>query len=600
MKQNLRASDARPSNFILLALMLAASVICLTAATTAAAQKQPRCAASRRPVKAAPQPAWWKRAVFYEIYPRSFQDSDGDGVGDLNGITSRLDHLAALGVDAIWITPFYPSPQVDFGYDVSDYENVDPQFGTLKDFDRLVAAAHRRKIKVVIDFVLNHTSDQHPFFVESRSSRTNPKRDWYIWRDPKPDGGRPNNWSSSFGPVAWTLDEKTGQYYYHYFYTQQPELNWRNPKVERRMLETVRFWLGRGADGFRLDAVNYLYEDPQLRDNPVLKELRFGSTTEYEQEKKYNRDLPEVQDAMVRLRAFNDSVNRESVLIGEAYVPKWEELMRYYGPSDNGVHLPFNFFLVMEPARTQLKAQVFRDVIAASERALAGRWTTYVLSNHDIPRAYDRLGDGKNNEQIAKLLAVMLLTLRGSPFLYYGEEIGMVTTEPKTVEEVRDPVGRRYWPLRKGRDGERTPMQWDATAHAGFTKGTPWLPVPPSARTRNVAAQANDTASLLNFYRQMIRLRRQSPALLDGDYRSVGTDPHVYAYLRRVEGQTMLVALNMSNESRTLPLDDAAVGKAAKLRLRLSNAARSQAEKLDGSELRLAPFEAVVLELTTK
>ncbi|HEY0100419.1 MAG TPA: alpha-amylase family glycosyl hydrolase [Pyrinomonadaceae bacterium] len=599
MKQNLRTFNCS-FNLISLLLLLTAFVLCSALAAPAAtpsqqSQRAGRSANARRTVRGA-QPEWWKRAVFYEIYPRSFKDSDGDGIGDLNGITSKLDHLAALGVDAIWITPFYPSPQVDFGYDVSDYENVDPQFGTLRDFDRLVAAAHKRKIKVVIDFVLNHTSDQHPFFIESRSSRTSAKRDWYIWHDPKPGGGRPNNWSSSFGPVAWTLDERTGQYYYHYFYTQQPELNWRNPEVERRMLETVRFWLRRGADGFRLDAVNYLYEDPQLRDNPVLKELRFGSTTEYEQEKKYNRDLPEVQDAMVRLRAFNDSVNPESVLIGEAYVPKWEELMRYYGPSNNGVHLPFNFFLVMEPARTQLKASVFRDVIAASERALAGRWTTYVLSNHDIPRAYDRLGDGQHNDQIAKLLATMLLTLRGSPFLYYGEEIGMLTTEPKTVEEVRDPVGRRYWPLRKGRDGERTPMQWDATAHAGFTTGVPWLPVPPSARTRNVVAQTADGSSLLNFYKQLIRLRRRSPALLDGDYRSIGADPHVYAYLRRAPGQTVLVALNMSADNRTFQLGDAAPAKASALRVRLSNAART-GERISGRELRLAPFEAVVLEL---
>ncbi len=602
MMQSLRAAR-RPFNVISPALLLSAFVLCFGNVTAVAASPSKFTAGgtrASRPATQAAAPAWWKRAVFYEIYPRSFKDSNGDGVGDLNGITAKLDHLAALGVDAIWVTPFYPSPQVDFGYDVSDYENVDPQFGTLADFDRLVAAAHKRKIKVVIDFVLNHTSDQHPFFVESRSSRTNPKRDWYIWRDPKPGGGLPNNWSSSFGPVAWTLDERTGQYYYHYFYTQQPELNWRNPEVERRMLETVRFWLKRGADGFRLDAVNYLYEDPSLRDNPVLPELRFGSTTEREQEKKYNRDLPEVQDAMVRLRAFNDSVNRESVLIGEAYVPKWEELMRYYGPADNGVHLPFNFFLVMEPARTQLKAQVFRDVIAASERALKGRWTTYVLSNHDIPRAYDRLGDGRNNDRIAKLLAVMLLTLRGSPFLYYGEEIGMVTTDPKTVEEVRDPVGRRYWPLRKGRDGERTPMQWDASAHAGFTTGTPWLPVPPSVRTTNVSAQAADASSLLNFYKRMIRLRRQSPALLDGDYAAVGSDPHVYAYLRRAGGQTMLVALNMSAEPRTLALDDAALGKTpAPLRVRLSNLPRA-AERVAGRALQLAPYEAIVLELTTR
>ncbi|MFL6257751.1 MAG: alpha-glucosidase [Pyrinomonadaceae bacterium] len=532
---------------------------------------------------------WWKHAVFYEIYPRSFKDSDGDGIGDLNGITSKLDYLAALGVDAVWITPFYPSPQVDFGYDVSDYESVDPQFGTLADFDRLIKEAHRRKIRVVIDFVLNHTSDQHPFFKESRASRTNPKRDWYIWRDPKADGSRPNNWSSAFGPVAWTLDERTGQFYYHYFYPQQPELNWRNPAVERRMFETVRFWLGRGADGFRLDAVNYLFEDPNLRDNPVLPELRPGTTTgEHVQEKKYNRDLPEVQDVMVRLRAFNDRVNPESVLIGEAYVPKWEELMRYYGPSDNGVHLPFNFFLIMEPARSQLKATVFRDIIEASEKALQGRWTTYVLSNHDNPRHYDRYGDGVHNDDIAKLTATMLLTLRGSPFLYYGEEIGMTTTEPKTIDEVRDPVGRRYWPANKGRDGERTPMQWDATVNAGFTTGSPWLPVPPSYRQRNVDAQERDANSLLSFYRRLTALRRRSPALLDGDYGSVNRDPNVFAYFRLARTQAALVALNMSGEPQTVP------NVSSKFRLALSSIS-GERPRLVGTELRLAPFEAVIL-----
>ena len=557
-------------------------------------------AGSRRPAVAKAGPRWWQRAVFYEIYPRSFQDSDGDGVGDLKGITARLDYLRDLGVDAVWVTPFYPSPQVDFGYDVSDYEEVDPQFGTLADFDRLVREAHRRGIRVVIDFVLNHTSDQHAFFKEARSSKTSPKRDWYIWHDPKPDGSLPNNWSSSFGPVAWTLDEKSGQYYYHYFYPQQPELNWRNPEVERRMLETIRFWLRRGADGFRLDAVNYLYEDPQLRDNPVLPEFRFGSTTEHEQEKKYNRDLPEVQDAMVRLRAFNDRVNPESVLVGEAYVPKWDELMRYYGPSDNGVHLPFNFFLVMEPARSQLKAAVFRDVIAASERALAGRWTTYVLSNHDIPRHYDRLGDGRHNDEIARLTATMLLTLRGTPFLYYGEEIGMVTTEPKTVEEVRDPVGRRYWPLRKGRDGERTPMQWDATTHAGFTAGTPWLPVPPGAREKNVAAQVKDPDSLLNFYKRLIALRRRSPALLDGTYTGVGDDPHVYAYRRTARGQTAVVALNMSAERRVFRLPPPTGSRSSVYSVALSSRPAPGHGRAVSGELSLAPFEAVILTASTR
>jgi alpha-glucosidase len=542
-----------------------------------------------------PSPApWWKHAVFYEIYPRSFKDSDGDGVGDLNGVTSKLDYLARLGVDAIWITPFYPSPQVDFGYDVSDYENVDPQFGTLADFDRLVREAHKRRIRVVIDFVLNHTSDQHPFFVESRSSRTNPKRDWYVWRDPRPDGSPPNNWSSSFGPVAWTLDRETGQYYYHYFYEQQPELNWRNPAVERRMFETVRFWLRRGADGFRLDAVNYLFEDPALRDNPVLPDLRPGTTTgEHLQVKKYNRDLDDIHPVMQRLRAFADRINPQSVLVGEAYVSDWDVLMKYYGTHDDELHLPFNFFLVMDKVRTRLDAEAFRSVIDASERALAGRWTTYVLSNHDIPRAYDRLGDGRHNEEIARLLATMLLTLRCTPFLYYGEEIGMATTEPKTVDDVRDPVGKRYWPANKGRDGERTPMQWDATHAAGFTTGAPWLPVPPSATERNVAAEERAPDSLLNFYRQLIALRRRSPALLDGDYTSVGDDPRVFAYRRSATGQTLIVALNMGGEPRTLR------NFSPDFRPVLSSIPGRKVQ-LAGSELRLAPFEAVILEAPMK
>jgi alpha-glucosidase len=324
--------------------------------------------------------------------------------------------------------------------------------------------------------------------------------------------------------------------------------------------------------------------------------MRPGTTTgEHLQEKKYNRDLPEVQDVMVRLRSFNDSVNPESVLIGEAYVPKWEELMRYYGPSNNGVHLPFNFFLIMEPARSQLKAAVFRDIIGQSERALAGRWTTYVLSNHDNPRHYDRYGDGRNNDAIAKLTATMLLTLRGSPFLYYGEEIGMVTTEPKTIDEVRDPVGRRYWPANKGRDGERTPMQWDATANAGFTTGSPWLPVPPSYREKNVAAQERDPASLLSFYRQLTALRRRSPALLDGSYTSFGEDPRVYAYRRQSPKQTMLVALNMSNETRAINLG---VG-APEFRIALTSRPGKQGQLTD-DELALSPFEAVILEARKK
>jgi alpha-glucosidase len=566
-----------------------------------AAQQRPRGRATSRQQQRPRSRAtpWWQHAVFYEIYPRSFKDSDGDGIGDLNGITSKLDYLAGLGIDAVWITPFYPSPQVDFGYDVSDYEAIDPQFGTLADFDRLVTEAHKRGIKIIIDYVLNHTSDQHAFFKASRSSRSSPYRDWYIWRDPKPTGGPPNNWSSSFGPVAWTLDEKTGQYYYHRFYREQPDLNWRNPAVERRMFETVRFWLDRGVDGFRLDAVNYLFEDPQLRDNPVLPELRPGSTTEHQQELKYNRDLPEIHPVMIRLRSFTDRYDPNRLLIGEAYVPKWEEMIRYYGPRNNELQLPFNFFLLMGKVKTTLDAALFRSVINDSEKALQGRWTTYVLSNHDNPRHYDRYGDGRHNDEIAKLMATMLLTLRGSPFLYYGEEIGMQTTEPQTIEEVQDPVGKRYWPANKGRDGERTPMQWDATAQAGFTTGRPWLKIPATASERNVAVEEGDASSILNFYRRLISLRRRSPALLDGDYLSTGNDPHIFAYRRRTPAQTMLVALNMSGESRSLPLDANVLGPATGWRVVFSNRAARTGSEVKES-LPLAPFEAVIVEANRK
>jgi alpha-glucosidase len=536
---------------------------------------------------------WWQQAVFYEIYPRSFQDSDGDGVGDLRGITARLDYLADLGVDALWITPFYPSPQVDFGYDVSDYEAVDPQFGTMDDFDALLREAHARGLRVITDLVLNHTSNQHPFFIESRASRDSPKRDWYIWKDPV-NGGPPNNWYSGFGPSAWTLDPDTGQYYYHFFYSQQPDLNWRNPAVEEAMFRSVRFWLERGVDGFRLDAINWLYEDPLLRDNPVLPRLRPGSQVEYEQELRYNRDLPETHAVLQRLRALTNTFGEDRVLIGEVWVPTMADLVRYYGRRRNELQLPFNFFFTLV---SRLSAEDFRVEVAKAERALRGRPTTWVLSNHDLVRACDRYGDGVHEDAIAKLLALMLLTLRGAPFVYYGEEIGMVTTEPRTLEEVCDPVGKRYWPGYKGRDGQRTPMQWDGTAQAGFSTGRPWLPVPPSAATRNVEAQSEAAASVLSFYRDAIRLRRRSPALRRGDYRNVGRDPQVFAYLRRSAEQVLLTALNMSPEPRRLRLPPA-VTRGQPLRVLLTSAATPA--RASAEELSLSPYEAVALEVVAR
>ena len=532
--------------------------------------------------------------MFYEVYVRSFYDSDGDGVGDLNGITAKLDYLEQLGVDAIWITPFYPSPQVDFGYDVSDYESVDPRFGTLADFDRLLREAHRRHIRVITDFVINHTSDQHPWFRESRTSRDNPKRNWYIWHDPARGGGPPNNWASVFGPTAWTYDPTTRQYYYHFFYPQQPDLNWRNPEVERAMLDVVRFWLRRGVDGLRVDAIDALFEDPSLRPNPYEARLRPGSATEHSQHFKYNEYQPENFEEFRRLRSVAAEFGADRVLIGETYPRRIGELRKYYGAHDDAFQLPFNFYLLRQP---KLDADIFRNVVRQTEWVVGDRLTAYALSNHDNPRAFDRLGDGRHNDRIAKLLATMLLTLRGVPFFYYGEEIGMQTTNPARLADVRDPVARLYWPALKGRDGERTPMQWTAGLNAGFTTAKrPWLPVPPSAATRNVASMSGDPRSILSFFKQAIRLRRASPALLEGDYQSLGEDAYVFAYRRHTATQTMIVTLNMSAERQTVRLDPAQWGGAEQLRLRLSNVQPGGA-LLNARWLSLAPYEAAVFEV---
>ena len=575
-------SARTPSRFGLLLAVLAA--VLPAAARTPGTPKMEAHAAQAQAAGTTP---WWQNAVFYEIYPRSFKDSNGDGIGDLNGITEKLDYLHDLGVDAIWVTPFYPSPQVDFGYDISDYENVDPQFGTLGDFDRLLAEAHRRGIKVLMDMVLNHTSDKHPWFIESRSSRTSPKRDWYIWRDGK-DGRPPNNWISEFGGPAWTLDPKTGQWYYHFFYSQQPDLNWRKPAVEKAMFDQCRFWMERGVDGFRLDAVANLFEDPQLHDNPVLPEFVAGSTTEHAENNVYNYDLPEVHTELQGLRKVEDSYPAR-VLVGETWPKTMDGLLKYYGPDKNELQLPFNFFFTKVP---KFDAAAFRSEVELTRKVLDNHPTTWVLSNHDLVRAYTRYADGKHNDQIAKILATMLLTLPGTPFLYYGEEIGMQNNDPKTIEEVRDPVGRREWPVNKGRDGERTPMQWSSGPNAGFTSGKPWLGVPPSAETHNVEAESRDPSSILNYYKALLRLRRQSPALLSVLYETLGDDPHVFAYLRRTESQTVLVGLNLSAEKQTIPVDKTALG-GRQLKLALSSV-RSPGQVLQGNELELAPFEAAV------
>jgi alpha-glucosidase len=528
---------------------------------------------------------WWQHAVFYEIYPRSFADSNHDGVGDLNGITSKLDYLKSLGVDAIWITPCYPSPQVDFGYDVSDYENIDPMYGTLADFDRLASEAKKRHIRIIMDFVINHTSDQHPWFLDSKSSRESKHRDWYIWRDGK-DGGPPNNWTSTFGGPAWKLDPTTGQYYYHYFYPEQPDLNWRNPAVKEAMFDVTRWWYKRGVSGFRLDAVDTLFEDPNLKDNPEKPEKNaYGDPI---QEKIYNTKLPEVYDTLRDLRKVADQYG--AVLVGETWTSDINELKKYYGARNDIVQLPMDFMFARVD---KLSAPEFRKQIAWVDSS--GGWPTYVISNHDIVRSAVRYGDGKHDDAIAKLMAGMYLTLRGTPIMYYGEELGMVNNDPTRKEDVKDPIGKLGWPEEKGRDGERTPMQWDQSPNAGFSTAKPWLPVPQSYKTHNVATELKTSGSVLNFYKRLLRLRHTNQALFEGDYVPLNEgDPNVLAYLRKYKEQVVLVVLNMSAAPQEAGFDLLGLGIVGKVRPLLSSvgAAHTQIK-----HIKLQPFEAYIAEV---
>ncbi|GAC1700578.1 MAG: alpha glucosidase [Candidatus Acidiferrum sp.] len=523
--------------------ILAGVLACCIAAPAANAQQ--------KSVDAEGHP-WWQHAVFYEIYPRSFADSNNDGIGDLNGIASKLDYVKDLGIDAIWITPFFPSPQVDFGYDVSDYENIDPMYGTLKDFDHLVGEAKKRNVRVILDFVVNHTSDKHKWFVDAKSSRTSAHRDWYIWHDGKGPGQPPNNWLSTFGLSAWMLDPQTDQYYYHYFYPEQPDLNWRNPAVEKAMLDVNRFWYKRGVAGFRLDAVDTLFEDPNLKDNPIVPGTdKFGRPNMLET---YNKKLPEVHDVMRKLRSTADEYG--SVLIGETWTSNVDELKDYYGAHNDELQMPMD---LMMTGFTGLSADQYRKHIAAVNAA--GHWPVYVITNHDIVRSYTRYADGTHNDDIAKMMGALYLTLRGTAIMYYGEELGMENNDPKNKEDVQDPIGKLGWPLEKGRDGERTPMQWNNSANAGFSKAKPWLPVPPNYKTHNVATELKDSNSVLSFYRQLLALRHKEPALLEGNYIPLNeNDPNVFAFVRQYKNEAILVVLNMSATEQKTRLDLSPLG----------------------------------------
>jgi glycosidase len=527
---------------------------------------------------------WWQWGTIYQVYPRSFQDSDGDGIGDLAGITHRLDHLAALGVDALWISPIFPSPMADFGYDVADYCGIDPRFGTMADFDALLARAHALDLRVLLDLVPNHSSDRHPWFVASRSSRDDPKRDWYIWRDPAPDGGPPNNWISDFGGPAWEYDPATSQYYAHAFLKEQPDLNWRNPDLRAAMYDAMRFWFDRGVDGFRIDVLWHMVKAADFPDNPPNPHYRDGMGEMHRVLQLHSTDQPEVHAIGAEMRALADVYPGDRVLIGEIYLPT-PKLMTYYGSATAPeVHLPFNFQLIDAPWAADGLASAIRDYEAALP---PGGWPNWVLGNHDRPRIASRVGEAQ-----ARVAAMLLLTLRGTPTIYYGDEIGLEDVGIP-ADMVQDPRELREPGFGLGRDPVRTPMPWDGSANAGFTTGTPWLPLNPDWPTRNVAAQAGEPDSMLALYRSLLALRRTHAALTLGDISGVDGEDDVLRYERHDEGERLIVALNLSAEERRFVLPE----HIDMPRLLLSTVPewRTGGEDGDGRTILLAANEGIIL-----
>ncbi len=524
---------------------------------------------------------WWRDGIIYQIYPRSFQDTTGNGIGDLNGILERLDYLRDLGVDAIWLSPIYPSPDVDFGYDVSDYCAIDPKFGSMRDFERLVLAARKNGIRVMMDLVLNHTSDQHNWFKQSRSYHKNPYRDWYIWSDPCNRGKPPNNWQSVFGGRAWHWDELTQQYYYHMFYRQQPDLNWRNPKVRQAMLDVFRFWSDKGVQGFRLDVFNVYFKDALLRSNPTKL---IGRRPFDRQLHLFDFDQPELMSALYDIRKVLDNYP-ETYAVGETFYSSPRKASSYC--SNDGLHAAFNF----EFAQCGWNAWQFAKRIDEWETALGEeKWPNYVLNNHDTVRSATRYANGKEDQRL-KIAAAMLLTLRGTPFLYYGEEIGMRDIRLKR-SQILDPIGRHYWPFFKGRDGCRAPMQWEGNLpFAGFSQCKPWLPFHPDFQERNVADQSRDSFSLLNFYKQVIALRRTHSELTSGSYQQIQDTAHgVLRYERKYERERTQVLLNFTKSTKQIILED----KNEKWIVGLSSQSRSIGNALN-DEIDLMPDEALIL-----
>ncbi len=488
---------------------------------------------------------WWQRGIIYQVYPRSFQDSDGNGIGDLPGIIQRLDYLKELGITAIWLSPIMESPMADFGYDISDYRKIHPLFGTMADFDALLQQVHQRSMKLILDFVPNHTSDEHPWFKAAASSRTDPKHDWYLWAEPRPDGSVPNNWLSVFGGSAWEWNEHLQQYYYHAFLKKQPDLNWRNPQVQEAMFDIMRFWLDKGVDGFRVDVMWHLIKDAQLRDNPPNPAYQPSMSTYEQLVPVYSTDQAEVHSIVANMRSVLDEYE-DRMMIGEIYLPI-NRLVSYYGTDNNGAHLPFNFLLISAPWHAvQIAAAVNEYEGALPEHG----WPNWVLGNHDQSRIVSRIG-----AEQAKNAALLLLTLRGTPTIYYGEEIGMRDV-PLSDAEIKDPQGLNMPDKSLSRDPARTPMQWDAAAAAGFTTGHPWLPVARNYKRNNVAVQQKDAYSMLAFYRKLIRLRDSEPSLATGGYVHIHATEQIMAYSRQAEGHSrFLIVLNFSHRACSFPIE---------------------------------------------
>jgi alpha-glucosidase len=526
------------------------------------------------------QTLWWQEGAIYQIYPRSYKDTTGNGIGDLQGILQKLDYIQELGVDALWLSPVTPSPDVDFGYDVSDYTDIDPKYGSLLDFEKLIANAERRGIKVIMDMVLNHTSDQHAWFQQSKISQDNAYHDWYIWADAASRRKAPNNWQSVFGGKAWEWEETRDQFYYHMFYKEQPDLNWRNPKARAALMDVLRFWLDKGVKGFRLDVFNVYLKDKFLRDNPTKP---FGIRPFDRQNHEYDIDQPELMDALHEIRKVLDGY-QETYIIGETFLSTPDKAASYSGARK--LHQTFNFkFLECAYSPSQFAQSILDWETSLGDDA----WPNYVLNNHDVKRSASRYGIGEDDKRL-KVLAAMMLTLRGTPFIYYGEEIGMREKNLRR-KEIRDPIGKRYWPFFKGRDGCRTPMQWSDELNAGFSSEEPWLPIHENFPNRNVAIQNEDPESLLNFYRQLLALRRETDALNRGEMRLLeGMPKGILAYERIYTVSEAFVLLNFRKANITCDLS-----KEKKVFQKVLSSVDGLYRNQAISKVHLKPDEALVL-----